>query len=218
MTEFECQFLSAAVELVARQRELIPLVAQAIGIDPFEYWILGRRRDDPGLDAINRTADGEWGFHFHGLEFDIKNLRDGRRVRVDFGPRGRRAFTSFGVGEFIVSSRHPWQVFPELKEYLCGPHEWADSQRCGELADALSEQGYFALAEPRLMKLITTHIREVPGRGRVVDIPANEMPDEQSDLLLCDHLVLTEKPHVICEPKPVQQAGAADRPGSRPLR
>ena len=77
------------------------------------------------------------------------------------------------------------------------------SRRCVQLADALSEQGYFALAEPRLMKLITTYTREVPGRGRVVDIPANEMPDEQSDLLLCDNFVLTEKPHGKCEPKPV---------------
>jgi hypothetical protein len=196
MTELEFQFLSAAVELVARQQELIPLVAHAIGIDPFEYWILGQRRDDSALDAIDRTADGEWGFRFHGLEFDIKNLRDGRGVRVDFGPRGRRAFTSFGVGEFICSSRPPWQVFPKLKEHLCGSHEWADSRRCAQLADVLVEQGYLAFAEPRLVKLIAEHTRDIPGRGRVVDIPAAEMPDEESDLLLCDNLMLTEKPHV----------------------
>ena len=203
MTELEFQFLSAAVELVARQQELIPLVARAIGIDPFEYWILGRRRDDPGLDAIDTTVDGEWGFHFHGLEFDIKNLRDGRCIRVDFGPRGRRAFSSFGVGEFVCGSRPPWKVFPELKEYLCESHEWADHSRCVQLANALVEQGYFALAEPRMVKLIATHTREVPGRGRVVDIPADEMPADQSDLLLCDNLVLTEKPVVKPEPKPV---------------
>ena len=191
MTDLELQFLSAAVELVARQQELIPLVAQAIGLDPFEYWILGRRRDDPELDAIDRTPDGEWGFRFHGLELDIENLRDGRGVRVDFGPRGRRAFTPYGVGEFISSSRPPWRVFPELKEQLCDPRGWADHRRCVQLADRLVELGHFALAEPHLVKLIAEHTREVPGRGRVLDIPAAEMPDEESDLLLCDNLVLT---------------------------
>lgn len=203
MTELEMQFLAAAVELVTRQQELIPLVAQAIGIDPFEYWIHGHRRADPDLDAISRTSDGEWTFRFHGLEFDIKSLRDGRSVRVDFGPRGRHAFTPHGVGEFVCNSCPPWQVFPELKAYLCGLREWADYSRCVQLTDALIEQGHFAFAEPDLMKLIATHTREVPGRGRVVDIPADELPFDQSDLLLCDNLVLTGKSLAAAKPGPV---------------
>lgn len=203
MTEIEFQFFSAAVDLVARQQELLPLVASAIGVDPFDYWILGQGRGDPAIGSINHTENGEWSFYFHGLEFDIKNRRDGRMVRVDFGPRGRRAFTSGGVGEFVCRSRHPWPTFSKLKDHLCGSHDYADNLRCVELADGLVKSGHFAVANPVLLQLIAKHTRYVPGRGQVLDIPASDMPDEQSDLILCDKLVLTEKQVARPAPTPV---------------
>ena len=203
MTEIELQFFSAAVDLVARQQELMPLVASAIGVDPFDYWILGKGRGDPAISVVNHTENGEWAFYFHGLEFDMKNLRDGRRIRVDFAPRGRRAFTPGGVGEFVCNSRHPWPTFSKLRHHLCGSHDYADNLRCVELADGLVRNGYFAVADPVLLKLIENHTRDVPGRGQVLDIPASEMPDELSDLSLCDKLVLTEKQVARPTPTPV---------------
>lgn len=187
----ERQFLAAAVELVARQIELYPKVAEVLGVDPFAYWIVGQGRHDH-LDAITRTADSEWSFHFHGLELDLVNVSDGRRVRVDFAPGGRLAFTPGGVGEFVRAARSPWRQFSELAQHLCGPHDYADHRRCVALADALVEQGHLAWADPRVMALIARHRRIVPGHGTVLNLPLDERPADPTALLLCDRYVLAD--------------------------
>ena len=91
LSVLEHEFLSAAHELGVRQLELVALVAEALGVGPYQYWILGEGRADPRLDAINRTRDDQWQFHFHGIEFDAVHLADGRSVRVDFGFAGSLA-------------------------------------------------------------------------------------------------------------------------------
>lgn len=183
----ELQFLAAALELAARQLELYPRVAEVLGVDPFAYWILGRGRGRSWLDAITRTSDGAWRFHFHGLELDLVHVDDGRRVRVDFAPGGRLALTPGGVGEYVRAARSPWRRFPGLAEHLCGPRDHADHGRCVALADSLVERGYLARAEPSLMALLERHARVVPADLRPADPPA-----DPSALLLCDRYVLTD--------------------------
>ncbi|MEZ4450959.1 MAG: hypothetical protein R3B09_15870 [Nannocystaceae bacterium] len=191
MADLEQHFLAAAVELTAHQVELYPKVAEALGLDPFAYWIRGQGRGSAYLDSITRTGDGEWRFHFHGIELDLVHVGDGRRVRVDFAPGGRLAFTPGGVGEFV---RCATGRFPDLAQYLCGSRDYADHRRCVALADALVEQGRLARGDPRLMALIDRYTRVVPGKGAVIDIPPDERPADPTDLLLCDRYVLAEPP------------------------
>lgn len=188
--ELERQFLAAATELAQRQRELTSLVAQAVGVDPFEYWILRRFRDGQSPKQAGRTRDGQWSFYFHGMEFDICHLRDGREVRVDFGPGGRLAFEPGGVGQFVGHTRSPWRVFPELKRHLCDSRGNADYWRCSALADALLESGDFARADPRLAALCAKYTRVVSDVESAIEIPEDEQPKERTDLLLCCNLVL----------------------------
>jgi hypothetical protein len=190
-SNLEQQFLAAATELARRQRELTPLVAQAIGTDPFEYWILRRSQGGRCPEQKGQTADGEWSFFFHGREFDLRHRHDGRNVRVDFGPGGRLAFNPGGVGQFVCHTKAPWRVFPELKRHLCGPNDYADYWRCCALADTLIEQGHFGLADARLVALRAKYTRVVSETETVIEIPEDELPEERADLVFCDNLVLT---------------------------
>jgi hypothetical protein len=108
----------------------------ALGRTPFDYWILGEGRGNPSLDAIDTTIDGQWRFHFHGLEVDVRHAIDGRAVRIDFGPGGTPAFTPGGVGAFAIASRPPWRDFPDLKATLSGAVGY-DHARCVNLCDDL---------------------------------------------------------------------------------
>lgn len=188
----ELQFLRACAELGQRQRELRALVAQAIGRDPYDYWIGGDGREDPALDGVHRTVCGEWSFHFHGLEFDVRHVEDGRSVRVDFGPGAICAFTPGGVGAFVQCVRAPWQTFPELRDHLAGRVDY-DYARCVGLVDTLRALGLIDHASPQLVALVAAHSRLEPGRGMVLQIPAELYPADENGLLLCSNLVITEK-------------------------
>lgn len=189
LSVLEQEFLSAAHELGVRQLELVALVADALGVGPYEYWILGEGRADPRLDAINRTRDDQWQFHFHGIEFDAVHLADGRSVRVDLVSPGSTAFTAGGVESFALCSRPPWREFPSLRELLRG--EQRDYRLCIKLADDLRLRGLIGYTAPHLVALIERSTRTLPGRGQVLEIPADELPPDQNDLVTCNNLVLT---------------------------
>jgi hypothetical protein len=188
----ERQFLEAAAELAIRQRELEPRVSAALGRRAYDYWILGHGRDDPALDAIDVVEGGDWRFRFHGLEFDVRHVADGRSVRVDFGPGGILTFTPGGVGSFVVTTRPPWRTFPELKAFLSGSvgYEYA---KCVELSEALRNMHLISYVSPDVVNLVKRHSTFVPGRGHVLDVPPAERPTDESALTLCDKLVLTER-------------------------
>jgi hypothetical protein len=183
------EFLAAAVELRRRQTELLPAVAEALGRAPYDYWIRGEGRGDAALDAIDRTRDGQWRFHFHGLELDIRHEEDSRGVRIDFGPSGGVAFTPGGVGQFVQNSRPPWRSFPELHEHLAGKLSY-DHARCVAVTEALRERGLVDHAAPELLALMLRHRRLTP-QGYVLAIPPDEMPRDEVALMLCDRLVIT---------------------------
>jgi hypothetical protein len=188
----ERQFLEAAAELAIRQRELEPLVSAALGRRAYDYWILGHGRDDPALDTIDLSEGGDWRFRFHGLEFDVQQIADGRSVRVDFGPGGILTFTPEGVGSFVVTTRPPWRTFPELKALLSGSVGY-DYAMYVELSDALKNMGLINYVAPDLVDLVKKHTTLVPGRGYVLDVPLAERPQDENALILCDRLVLAQK-------------------------
>lgn len=85
-------------ELGPRRAKWIPRVrvAHACAIDRLAD--LGLGRGVPASEAADAHAEDAL-FGLTGAD--------------DFAPRGRRGFTSGGVGELVRSSRPPWQVFPE---------------------------------------------------------------------------------------------------------
>ena len=117
ISEFDFSFLRACQEVVLYQQELIPLLAKHFGTqtnEVFSYWFEKSHERQSGV-----FGDGEWKYFFHGLECDIENLQDGRFLRVDFGPKGRLdTFTGYGIFQFVMVTKSPWQDFPELKAYL----------------------------------------------------------------------------------------------------
>jgi hypothetical protein len=188
-------FLEAAAELTNRQCELMPLLTATLGRTPFDYWILGVGRDDPKLDAIDTTIDGQWRFQFHGLELDLRHAIDGRAIRIDFGPCGISAFTPGAVGAFAGASRSPWRAFPDLKAALSGAREY-DHARCVALCDDLRRHGLVDYAAPELVALVARYARLIPGRGYVLDIPSDLLPADETELVLCNNLLITEKGRV----------------------
>jgi len=191
----ELLFLEAAAELASRQRDLMPLLTAALGRSPFDYWILGIGRGDPGIDVIDTTVDRQWRFHFHGLEVDVHHAIDGRAVRIDFGPWGIPAFTPGAVGAFAVASRSPWRVFPELKAVLAGVVGF-DHARCVAFCDELRHRGLVDYAAPEVVALVTRYRKLMPGRGYVLDIPSELCPPDETEILLCDKLLITDKGRV----------------------
>src|ERR1700692_34008 len=82
----EIGVLEACRESIQRNREMLPILAAALHVpetDVFYTWAFRRCRQRIPL------GDSGWTTFFHGLECDLNNSKDGRRLRVDFGPGGR---------------------------------------------------------------------------------------------------------------------------------
>jgi hypothetical protein len=192
--DLEFEFLRAVCALTRYQSELEPLVASALGRPSYQYWILGHGRDDAGLSDTKLTPDGQWRFHFHGLEFDVQHVTDTRNVRVDFAPGGKLAFTPGGVGSFAMASCAPWPVFEDLKSVLRQSVGY-DHARCSHFCDSLRSKGLIAYARPDLVELIRSHTRFVPGKGDVLDVSLRDLSPDETALALCDTLEITDKGH-----------------------
>lgn len=185
--QLERDFLAAAAELVFRQGELLSRVEMALGVDPYEYWI---RRGGQPADA-DPEGDGEWRWTFHGLEVDIAHQRDGRFVRVDFGPRGRRdVFTDYGIGLFVCHTRAPWREFPRLKAALDRGDGEPKFEVVTSLYEALMEKGDFEHADPQLVALAERYTTTTAGHS-VLAVPPALQPDPAEDLLLARRLAIS---------------------------
>ncbi len=160
METIELEVLEACQEAVLRQREMLPLLADALNIPDhqvFYSWVL-HKSPQRGLLEGN-----EWSYFFHGLECDLKNHSDGRFVRLDFGPHGRAdTFTAWGVLQFIMTSTPPWLEFANLRAQFanCPPPFDQFSGSMDKLTpvwDRLKEQGLFKTADENLADLQIQH-------------------------------------------------------------
>ena len=219
------EFVAAAAELIRRQRELVPLVADCIGLDPFTYWldrrhlpILARLRlriasllgryVSPSLDDWREdgvTRDGAWAWTFHGLECDISHRVDGRLVRVDFGPGGRLdTFSSYGVLLLVTSTRAPWREFPSLLAHVNRPDGHPASRRSPhlrmyELEDIVRSRGWIGPCDPTLSRTVEALTRPCPGpdNSTMKVLPAAPPPYRPVDSLLCERLMITDRGRAI---------------------
>src|SRR5438093_10228457 len=131
-------FFHACCQVVLRQEELVPALAKVLGVRPDEvfYTWAARKCEQTGF------LDEKWRYFFHGLECDLRNLKDGRFLRIDFGPGGRfDAFTAWGVTQFVMTSKEPWPDFGELRDYLAkGALPYTEHSGSAEKAERLLDR------------------------------------------------------------------------------
>lgn len=209
LTALELDFLRATADLARRQRELLPLVGEALGADPYHFWMVeslttpsswwGRlvarlraRRPDSG-----HTKDGLWRWDFHGLECDVENVSDGRFVRIDFGPTSQHLTVSgWGVLQYVMCTRDPWPTFDSLARFLAREEPpWSslsgDHAKMSGLCDRLIELELLVPADPQLCKTVDRYTKVDPATGQqVTDIPSDLAPPGPADIFVCRRLVL----------------------------
>ncbi|MCG8351918.1 MAG: hypothetical protein MI924_29480 [Chloroflexales bacterium] len=153
MSNFALSCLHACQELVSHQKELVFLLAKTLDIQSEEVlysWALRK------VDQIGVIYDTNWQYFFHGLGCNIENIEDGRLLPVSFGPGGRvDTFTSSSVLQFIMTSKAPWQEFPDLRTYLAKHeppyHKHSGShQRMSMLWKRMQESGFIEIADSQL--------------------------------------------------------------------
>jgi hypothetical protein len=211
LTVHEHAFLRAAADLSRRQVELYDVLARAIRVDPYTYWFVDRLRpEQPALlERIRRwiqrrridggmTSDGAWRWNFHGLECDMRNVKDGRTVRIDFGPKSHHlVLTGWGVLQYVMSVVPPWQTYDELRDYLAqsGPpydHLSGDHAKMSWICDRLEALGLLVPAAPELLALRKAYTKRDPETGiKVIDIPADATDSPSRDFYVCERLVLS---------------------------
>jgi hypothetical protein len=155
MNDLALQFLAACEQSIQYRQPLLDELAASLNVQPNELyyqWVEHRWRH-------GSFGNCECGYYFHGYECDLRNTRDGRFLRVDFGPGGiTTAFTVWGITQFVMTSKPPWREFAQLKSYLAEGqppyNEHSGSlHRAGVLSDELEEEGLLVNAAPKLIEL-----------------------------------------------------------------
>jgi len=187
-------FFHACCQVVLRQEELVPALAKVLGVKPdgvFYIWA-ARKCEQTGF------FDGEkWRYFFHGLECDLKNLKDGRFLRIDFGPAGRfDAFTAWGVTQFVMTSKEPWPDFSELRDYLAKDsppytEHSGSAEKAERLLDRLQRWGLVDTADKQLLALAKKHTRKDPQGISVLSLPSDRPEHTFYDLSVCNRKVLS---------------------------
>jgi len=154
LTPIQSGVLDSCREMTLRHREILPLLADVVGVpeaEVFYEWAFRRCKQS------GRAFGTDWSYFFHGLECDVKNLTDGRFLRFDFGPGGRvDTFTAWGVLQFIMTSRSPWSDFADLREQFAEDVDDVDEnsgsfERFTEVWDELDALGAFQPADQSLV-------------------------------------------------------------------
>jgi hypothetical protein len=196
INRLEFYFLCACQELVFRQQELLYELGKTLHIPPEDIgynWAIYRS------NQVGMIANSEWRYFFHGLECDLKHRSDARFLRIDFGPQGRLdTFTGWGVLQFIMTSKAPWQEFPELRAYLAdkpppfnelsGSHE-----KMINFLDRLGDSQLIEVADPELCMLVEKYTTINANGQQVVSLP-EDLPERifWFDSMVCNRLVISE--------------------------
>jgi|GEM_PF-1770207 len=153
--ETAIKLLKAGRDLIVRQNELLPYLAKEVKADPKEILYLWANRK---LNQVGNFLN-EWSYFFHGLECDIKNVKDGRFVRIDFGPKGDTAtFTTWGLLQFVMTSKYPWEDYSALKTILAKEqppyNQFSGSlERLHSIWQSLEENKLIEVADTNLLNL-----------------------------------------------------------------
>ena len=175
ITETAKEFLHACHSVTAYQQMLIPTLAQQLGF-PVDQILCSWLEHKLPVSGLFGPEDG-WEYHFHGFECDLQNVTDGRFLRVDFGPSGRLdTFTGWGVLQFIMTTKPPWQQYQELREYLAkaAPPYTSFSgsyERMDEIWGHLLEAKCLEIADAELFAFVEAHKEYNEHGGSVLTLP-----------------------------------------------
>jgi hypothetical protein len=181
MDSMEFGVLEACEEVVRHQAEMIPLLAHAVALPTTEllYWQLRR------VKQSGRLEEPDWTYFFHGNECNLTNHKDGRFLRIDFGPRGAiDTFTAWGVLQSIMTSSAPWREFPTLRESFAEnppPYDQYSGSlaKIGAVWDRLENLGVFEAADPSLVAYLEKYSSVGPDGITYVRFP-KDTSDELS--------------------------------------
>lgn len=196
LSPLERGVLEACREAVARQREMLPLLAKPLRVPDeqvFYTWAFRRCQQRGRLEGT------DWSYFFHGLECDLRNAADGRFLRIDFGPGGRvDTFTLWGVLQFIMTAAFPWREFPELKRLFAkgGPpfDEFSGSwDKIAPVWDGLEARGAFERADPGLRDLEERYTTVGADGLRYVRFPEHTPPETAVDCSVAHRLTLSDR-------------------------
>jgi hypothetical protein len=193
----DLDLLRACFEARARQLEMFPLIARAVGVpEPqvFDAGVLEGR-----FVQRHRIAGGPWKLFFHGFECDLMNHQDGRFLRYDFGPSGRvDCVSAWGVLQFVMTSKTPWREFPALRARLAQtgpPYDYlsGDFRKVGEVWDRLAQLGCFEPADPGLVEFQARHTRIGPDGISYVSYPEGTPGTVSLDCAVAGRRLLTAR-------------------------
>jgi hypothetical protein len=210
-------FLAAAHEMLRHVREVVPCLAMSAGVrdaELFYAWAEGRLAEAGRLRPRRRgpLGRGPWQYWFHGLECDVDNVRDGRRLRIDFGPGGRiDSFSPGSVADFVAYSRPPWGLHGALREHLFAAGERSSRERARNLADELLAEGLLQHADVELQRARAEQTGSTPRRP--LALPQAAPAERLYDMMVCHRLRLTARgeelaaAHARAQPEQGEAAG-----------
>ena len=187
-------FLQAASNVVKTNREILTLLAQKLDVKTKEIFYLWAKRK---IEQIGEFDGGEWRYFFHGLECDVIN-KDGRFLRIDFGPKGRiDTISGWGVLQYIMTSTSPWPVYTELQNFLADKPKPYDElsgshTRMICLYDILEENGLVEPSDKDLCELVA-QCTVATKEGNIIELPKFMSVNEQFDAMVCRRHIITEK-------------------------
>lgn len=181
LTSPELEVLEVCREVVARQHEMLPLLADALQVPQSEVFYTWAHRRCAQHGELQGT---DWWYFFHGLECDLKNRADQRILRIDFGPGGSvDTFTAWGVLQFIMTSAAPWPDYALLKQRFAPPSKesFGDFHKLGEVWDALHAKGVLEGAALDLVAFQARHTRVGPEGINIIEYPSDTPERVQID-------------------------------------
>jgi hypothetical protein len=200
MEDIELRVLQACQEVVVRNNELFPLLETAVGVKKQEVFYAWALRKCKQRGNLTHTP---WSYYFHGLECDLKNLTDGRFLRIEFGPEGRiDTFSGWGVLQFIMTSVPPWSQFNDLKNYFTKSNPpfnqfSGDFDKFSPVWDKLEDKGYFEVADEKLIQLQEHYIHTDSEGIQHVKFPPDISERTQIDSSVAHRKTLSRYGHQI---------------------
>lgn len=187
--------LAACDEMIRRQNEILPYLANALKLETngiFYEWAFRR------ISQTGSFLDNQWRYFFHGYECDIENLLDGRFLRIDFGPGGStETFTGYGVLQFVMTTKSPWADFDRLKRFLAvanAPYNRfsGDHSKISDICDKLFNEGLIEVADKSLIEFEKLHTTVQANGTWLVKFPPGTSEERMFDCSVARRFKLSE--------------------------
>ncbi len=196
MNEIEVGVLEACAAYAACQHEMLPQLAGVLGVEQSQVFYSWARRQ---FKQTGHLENGDWWYFFHGYECDFRNQRDGRFLRLDFGPKGETGFLdTYGVLRFVLASQPPWPMFPPLITYFAQSRprldpSAGDVQKMWHIWSGLEREGYFEHAELGLMNLLSNHTTRKADGLQHIEFPPEITEEVRIDCRVAHRIRLSQK-------------------------